>query len=111
IAALGFVVAVFFGLVACGGDDSPESSDSQASEETQSEPQDEDTDSSDSSDSGDTSGEVGESPDWAADVTTPGEKLTTIELEDVTVDVYQVGVTQASEPGRYKDKETDELII
>lgn len=107
IAALSFALALLFGLAACGDDDSDASADTQTSETTESEDQATDEDSADDEDSG----ETGEKPDWAKDVTTPGDKLTTIELDDVTVDVYQVDVTEASEPGRYKDPDTDELLI
>lgn len=110
IAALSFALALLFGLAACGDDDSDSSADSQTSETSDSEQQASEEDSEEDSDDDD-SGETGDKPDWAKDVTTPGDKLTTIELDDVTVDVYQVDVTKASEPGRYKDPDTDELLI
>src|SRR5699024_5759982 len=46
-----------------------------------------------SADSVDNSASAGEAS-WAAPVTTPGEKITTIEVGDITVDVHQVGTAK-----------------
>lgn len=48
---------------------------------------------------------------WAEPVTDVGEPLTTIELEDVVVEVFQVGVTQATKTGFFVDPEENEPII
>lgn len=48
---------------------------------------------------------------WAAPVTTPGEKITTIEVGDITVDVHQVGTTKATKSGSWADPKTNEPII
>lgn len=109
MAVLTLTAAVIFGLAACGGDDD---SDDAAKDETSSSESEQDDDAEDADEAeDDSSGEVGDKPDWAEDITTPGDKITSIELDDVTVDVYQVDVTEANEPGRYKDQETDELLI
>lgn len=48
---------------------------------------------------------------WAEPVTDVGELLTTIELGDVVVEVFQVGVTQATKTGGFVDPEENEPII
>ena len=44
-------------------------------------------------------------------VVTPGEKLTTIEAGDVTVDVYQVGTAKADDTGSFVDPDTNTPLI
>jgi len=58
-------------------------------------------------------GEPGElvTADFARPVTTPGEKLTTVDGPGFTVDIYQVGVTKATRDGLFVDGETKEPII
>ncbi len=48
---------------------------------------------------------------WAEPVTDVGELLTTVELGDVVVEVFQVGVTQATKTGGFVDPEENEPII
>lgn len=49
--------------------------------------------------------------DFAREVTTPGEKLTTITAEGYTVDVYQVGVEKATKDGLFADPDTNKPLI
>lgn len=48
---------------------------------------------------------------WAVPVTDVGELLTTVEVGDVVVEVFQVGVTQATKTGGFVDPEENEPII
>lgn len=51
-------------------------------------------------------------PAWALPVTEGGELISTIELDGgVTVEVYQVGTTTATESGQFVDPDTNEPII
>lgn len=50
-------------------------------------------------------------PAWARGLTTPGTKIATVDAGDLTVDVYQVGVTQATKTGNFVDPEKNEPII
>lgn len=56
------------------------------------------------------SGDLTAAP-WAHPVTGDGDLLTTIELDDVTVEIYQVGVTQATKAGTWVDPDSNEPII
>lgn len=53
----------------------------------------------------------GAAASWANPVTTNGELLTTLAGTGFTVDVYQVGVTQATRSGLWVDPDTQEPII
>lgn len=53
----------------------------------------------------------GAAASWANPVTTPGELLTTISGTGFTVDVYQVGVTQATRTGSFLNPDTNAPII
>lgn len=48
---------------------------------------------------------------WAHPVTEGGDLLTTVEVGDVVVEVFQVGVTQATKTGGFVDPEENEPII
>jgi hypothetical protein len=48
---------------------------------------------------------------WAHPVTEGGDLLTTLEIGDVVVEVFQVGVTQATKTGGFVDPEENEPII
>lgn len=51
-------------------------------------------------------------PAWASPVTTPGELITTIEMDnDFVIEVYQVGVAKATKPGQFVDPDTNKPII
>jgi len=50
-------------------------------------------------------------PDWANPVTTPGEQISTYAVGDLRVDVYQVGVVQATREGLLADPDTHEPLI
>lgn len=53
----------------------------------------------------------GTAASWAHPVTAEGELLTTVSGTGFTVDVYQVGVTQATRTGLFVNPETNEPII
>src|SRR5699024_420638 len=50
-------------------------------------------------------------PSWANEVTKPGDKLTTLKLKNLTVDIYQVGVAKAGTTGNVMNPETGKPII
>lgn len=50
-------------------------------------------------------------PEWANPVTTGGELISTIEAGDITVQVYQAGVTQATKTGQFANPDTNKPII
>ncbi|MFE6234679.1 hypothetical protein [Cellulosimicrobium sp. NPDC057862] len=56
-------------------------------------------------------GASGELPDWANPVTNPGEQISTFNVGEVRIDVYQVGVTQATKDGLFVDPENNQPII
>lgn len=106
VVVVGIAMTVFCGLSACsGGDDEASNKKTTSSPSPSAEPDDSTDDASDASESD------GDKASWAKDITTPGEKLTTIKLKDVTVDVYQVDVTKAPKAGSVVDKETKKPII
>src|SRR5690606_27077253 len=70
-------------LGACGGSDESEKDDAAATQtEATTEPTEEPTEDAAAS---------GDHPAWAASTATPGEKISTFEVGDITVDVHQVG--------------------
>ena len=109
------------GLAACSGDDAEETTtpavqeDSPAAEETTDEAE-ETTDEAEETTEDDSeapeagSGDYTTAP-WAYPVIGDGELLTTIELGDIVVEVFQVGVTQATKTGSFVDPEENEPII
>ncbi|WP_435738155.1 hypothetical protein V5D56_06050 [Cellulosimicrobium sp. PMB13] len=104
--------ALAVGLTACTinvGGATPESS---APEETTAaeQPAEEDAEEIDTG-AEETGASDGALPDWANPVTTPGEQISTYTIGDVRVDVYQVGVTQATRDGLFADPDTHEPII
>lgn len=50
-------------------------------------------------------------PEWANPVTTGGESMGTVELGDVTVEVFQVAMDQATRSSIWADPETEEPIV
>jgi len=53
----------------------------------------------------------GDQPEWAHPVQTKGDKISTFEVGDITVDVYQVGTAKAPKQGSWVDPETNKPII
>lgn len=113
IAVAGLATFALLGLSACTDD-----ADSESAEDTSSEsaapvesetPTDEPTETESETTGGDTAS--GEQPDWAEPVTTPGEKITTIEAGDVSIDVYQVGTTKATKTGQFVDPDTNKPLL
>ena len=108
VAALASVAML--GLAACSEDESddPGTAASAESEPTEEPEEPEETEAADDAQGG---ASAGDQPDWANPVTTPGEKLTTIELGDITVDVYQVGTTKATKTGQFVNPDNNKPII
>ncbi|MTB87662.1 hypothetical protein H9L21_05055 [Aeromicrobium senzhongii] len=91
-------------LSACGGsDDEPakEETTSAASEAPSQEP----------SASADAEAASGDQPDWANPVVTKGDKISSFEAGDITVDVYQVGTAPAPKQGMWVDPKTNKPLI
>lgn len=110
-ASLGIAVAVVLGLGACGGaedDATPSAASATTANDTST---DEASTESSSTAGNDANTSTGDEPDWAEDITTPGDKLTTLDVGDVSVAVYQVDVTESPKEGNQFDKDTKEPII
>lgn len=112
IAALAITGAALFATPACSSDDGPTTTTTsttsaptttEADATTTAVPADEDRTAESAS--------TGTRPEWAQPFETPGEKLTTLQGEGFTVDVYQVGTAKASEDGNFVDPETNEPIL
>lgn len=52
----------------------------------------------------------GDTPAWAKPTTTPGEKIATIAADGFQVEVYQVGVTEATKTGQFVTPDGDPVI-
>lgn len=98
VAAASIASLSLIGLAACGSDE-PETTETTASSEPA------------PAESEETAAASGDQPDWATPLSTPGEKIATAELGDVTVDVYQVGIEKATETGNFADPETNKPLV
>ena len=109
IATLSIAGLALVGVSACSSDEpaedatSAESTEAPEPEETEEEAEEEAEEPAPAGD--------GEAASWANPVTTPGTLLTTITSDAYTVDVYQVGVTQATKTGQFANPDTNEPII
>ncbi|WP_430591993.1 hypothetical protein [Humidisolicoccus flavus] len=74
-------------------------------------PSESDDDSDTDSEESEAPAATGGQPSWADPVTTPGEMLTTIEVGDVTIDVYQVGVVASPKTGNFVNPDDNKPII
>lgn len=111
-AVAGLATLAVLGLSACSGDEdeSTSASSSESASSTVSESPSEEPTETESAD-GAEGAASGDQPEWADPVTTPGEKLTTIEAGDISIDVYQVGTTKATKTGQFVDPDKNEPII
>lgn len=115
-AGLAVATTLALGLTACtitfGGPDrqDPAEQSSTAAEET-ADLDDTEVGDAEEVDASAAEGTEGELPDWANPVTTPGEQISTYEIGDLRVDVYQVGVVQATKEGLLADPDTHEPLI
>lgn len=53
----------------------------------------------------------GDQPAWAGPLVTKGEKISTFQVGDINVDVYQVGTAPAPKQGNWVDPETNKPLI
>lgn len=53
----------------------------------------------------------GDQPAWAKPASQAGEKIASLKAGDITVDVFQVGVTKATKSGQFVDPDTNKPII
>lgn len=97
-------------LAACGGEEeSAADQPASASEESPSEAPSEESEAPEESDAAATGD--GSLPEWAAPSTAEGEKISTLELGDITVDVFQVGTAEATKTGQFVDPDTNKPLI
>ena len=90
----------FFSLAACGGGgEEPKSEKTSA------------TTAAPTEDATDAPAASGDQPEWAKPATEGGDKISTIKAGDITVDVYQIGITKATKPGQFADPETNKPLI
>jgi hypothetical protein len=61
--------------------------------------------------SSETAEPAGDTPAWAEEPTDGGDLISTVEVGDITVEVYQKGTAPAPKDGNWVDPETDEPII
>ncbi|WP_129665612.1 hypothetical protein [Phytoactinopolyspora endophytica] len=52
-----------------------------------------------------------DTPEWAAAVTTPGEKVATIEGSNFEAEIYQVGVAQSTKDGLLVDPDNNQPVL
>lgn len=96
-----------FGLAACGGgsDDAPSEASTSAAPADESEAPEapaEETEAPAAS---------GGQPAWAVPATEVGDKISTVEAGDITVDIYQVGTAKATKPGQFVDPDTNKPLL
>ncbi|MFI5428451.1 hypothetical protein [Aeromicrobium sp. UC242_57] len=91
------------GLAACGGSDEPAAEKTTA---TTAAPE-----ATEATTEAPPAASSGDQPDWAKPVTEVGEKITTIKVGDITVDVFQVGTAQATKTGQFVDPDNNKPII
>lgn len=90
-------------LGACGSDD-PETKDDAATTRTEAT----ETPSEEPSEAAST---AGDQPAWGHPADPKGDKISTFEVGDIKVDVYQVGTAKAPKQGSWVDPETNKPII
>lgn len=96
-------------LAACSGDDAePEAKAVDSSETPTADPTEDTTEEAEETPAPEAA--AGQ-PDWALPVTTGGDLVSTVEVGDVTVEVYQVGTTKASEDGNFADPDTNKPLL
>ncbi len=100
LAAAAIATVGLFGLVGCSSPADEETPDTQPSAEA--EPTETDEAEAPSAEG---------QPAWANPATEGGDLVSTIELEGITVEVYQVGTTTATKTGQFVDPENNEPII
>lgn len=112
MAAAAVVSVSLLALSACGGDSDEETqtTESSAPVEESSEPADEPTEETSETEEAAPQGAEGQ-PAWALPPTSGGDLISTIEVEDVTVEVYQVGTTTATEDGNFADPDTNKPLL
>lgn len=97
-----------FGVAACGSDDDSSSEETTSAETTTEAPEEIETEEPEG---GDAASGPGSAAPWATPVTSEGDLIDTIELGDLTVEVYQVAVDQATRSSIWADPETDEPLV
>ena len=100
-ATVGIASVALLGLTGCSGDAEAEAASAPTSAEA----------SAEATEGSAAPASTGAQPEWAAPLTTPGTSIANLQAGDVTVEVFQVGVTQATETGNFVDPETNQPII
>ncbi|MBD8080305.1 hypothetical protein [Cellulosimicrobium arenosum] len=108
--------ALTLGLAACssGAEDTvteePPATVSADPAEEETEPAEEETEPAEDDTEGDAASS-GETPEWADPYEVTGEQISTFDVGDVRVDVYQVGTEEATDTGFFVDPESNEPVI
>lgn len=93
------------GVAACGGPEIEPSSDGDATSATPAET------SAPAAEETEAPAAAGGQPAWAQTPTAGGEKISTITAGDITVDVYEIGITQATKTGQFVDPDTNKPLV
>lgn len=99
LATVALVGAGLFGLAACAGGPAPEPETTQTDAGAETEETEESTPVT-----------AEGQPSWALPATTEGDKIATIEVGGIVVEVYQVAVTQATKTGQFATPDGDPVI-
>lgn len=99
-------------LAACSGDDAePEPKAVDSSETPTTDPAEDATEEAEETPAPEAPEAAEGQPDWALPVTTGGDLISTVEVGDVTVEVFQVGTAKATEDGNFADPETNKPLL
>lgn len=115
IATLSIAALTLVGVSACSSDE-PEETTTTAEETEAPEPEETESEASEPEEDADSDEEAeapagtGSAASWANPVTTPGTLLTTVTSDQFTLDIYQVGVTQATKTGQFVDPDGNPII-
>ncbi|PFG34576.1 hypothetical protein [Sanguibacter antarcticus] len=110
IATLSIATLALVGVSSCSSDEPEETAttaeETDAPEADEAEPETAEPEE----DASDEPAGSGSTASWAKPVTTPGTLLTTVTSDQFTLDVYQVGVTQATKTGQFADADGNPII-
>ena len=98
-------VTALLTLSACGGSDDEPAKDEATTAQSEA-PSEEPSESADAAEAA-----SGDLPAWANPVVTKGDKISSFEAGDITVDVYQVGTAAAPKQGMWVDPKTNKPLI
>ena len=111
--------SALFGITACGGGSTAGAANQEASTTSTTSTSSAAASTTSTSSAGATSASAasgasagaGSAPAWAAPPTNVGDKISTIKVGDITVDVFQVGTAKATKSGQFVDPTTNKPVI